>query len=47
MVAESSEFHLMLSRAFFPTRNTQLTKQDILNEKRDGANDACVYARNR
>ena len=38
LVAESSEFHLMLSRAhkahFFPTRNTQ-KKRDILSEKRE------------
>ena len=38
LVAESSEFHLTLSRAhkahFFPTRNTQ-KKRDILSEKRE------------
>ena len=38
LVAESSEFHLTLSRAhrahFFPTRNTAI-KRDILSEKRE------------
>ena len=38
LVAESSEFQLMLSRAqkahFFPTRNTG-EKRDILSEKRE------------
>ena len=38
LVAESSEFHLTLSRAhrahFFSTRNTQ-KKRDILSEKRE------------
>ena len=38
LVAESSEFHLTLSRAHkahsFPTRNTQ-KKRDIISEKRE------------
>ena len=37
LVAESSDFHLTLSRVhFFPTQTTQ-NKRDILSEKRDGA----------